>query len=74
MRDRRTKPHFLYHRMREMEAINALKEDELLDAFLEKTERALKLTSDIRRQLGVAIPNQHFKTWLQVFPEVAKRL
>ena len=69
-----TKPHFLYHRIREMEALNALKEDERIDAFLKKTENALKLTSDIRRQLGVAIPNQHFKTWLEVFPEVAKRL
>lgn len=68
------KPHFLYHRVREMEAINAMDEEARLDDFLKKTERALRLTSEVRRKLGVAIPNQHFKMWLEVFPEVAKRL
>lgn len=68
------KPHFLYQRVREMEAINALDEGERLSDFLEKTEGALKLTGEIRRKLGVVIPNQHFKTWLKVFPEVTKRL
>ncbi len=68
------KPHFLYHRVREMEEINAMDVGERLEAFLERTERALRLTGEIRRKLGVAIPNQHFKTWLKVFPEVAKRL
>ena len=68
------KPHFLHHRVREMEAINAMDEGERLDAFLKKTKRALKLTGEIRRKLGVAIPNQHFQVWLEVFREVAKRL
>jgi len=68
------KPHFLYHRVQEMEAINALDEGARLGDFLRKTERALKLTNEIRRKLGVQIPNQHFKTWLEVFPEVSKRL
>ncbi|MGQ0723218.1 MAG: serine/threonine protein kinase [Candidatus Eiseniibacteriota bacterium] len=68
------KEHFLWHRMREMEAINRLGEGERLDAFLKRTDRAHKLAGEIRRKLGVAIPSQHFKTWLEVFPEVAKRL
>jgi serine/threonine-protein kinase len=69
------KEHFLYHRLREMEAINALAEAERLPAFLKKTERALQLSGDIRRRLGIDMPpSQHFKTWLEVFPEVAKRL
>jgi hypothetical protein len=57
-----------------MEAVNRLGEDERLDAFLKKTDRAHRLAGEIRRKLGVAIPSQHFKTWLEVFPEVAKRL
>jgi hypothetical protein len=58
-----------------MEAINALAEAERLPAFLKKTERALQLSGDIRRRLGIDMPpSQHFKTWLEVFPEVAKRL
>jgi hypothetical protein len=68
------KPHFLYRRVQEMEAINAMDAGARLGDFLKKTERALKLTTEIRRKLGVQIPNQHFKTWLEVFPEVAKRL
>lgn len=68
------KPHFLYQRVQEMEALNALDAGARLGDFLKKTERALKLTTEIRRKLGVQIPNQHFKTWLEVFPEVAKRL
>jgi serine/threonine-protein kinase len=68
------KPHFLHHRVREMDAINNTAADARLGAFLEKTERALALTSEIRRKLGVEIRNQHFRTWLEVFPEVAKRL
>lgn len=68
------KPHFLYHRVQEMDSINDLDEGARLGDFLKRTERALKLTTEIRRTLGVAIPNQHFKTWLEVFPEVAKRL
>ena len=68
------KPHFLYHRVQEMEAINAMDEGARLGDFLTKTERALKLTNEIRHKLGVAIPNRHFRTWLKVFPEVAKRL
>ena len=68
------KPHFLYHRIREMEAINALDESDRIDDFLEKTERALVLTGEIRRKVGVVIPNQHFKMWLEIFPKVAKRL
>ena len=67
------KPHFLYHRVQEMEAINALDEGDRIGDFLRKTERALKLTGEIHRK-GILIPNQHFKTWLEVFPEVAKRL
>ena len=68
------KPHFLYHRIKEMESINALDEDARLDVFLKKAEEALNLTNDIRRRLTVQIPNQHFKTWLEVFPKVAKQL
>jgi len=68
------KEHFLWHRVREMEAINRLGEGERLDAFLKKTDRAHRLAGEIRRKLGVAVPSQHFKTWLEVFPEVAKRL
>ena len=71
---RAAKPHFLYHRLQEMDVINAMDEGARLGDFLKKTERALKLTNEIRRRLGVAIPNQHFRTWLEVFPEVAKRL
>lgn len=68
------KDHFLYQRMEEMEALNTMAEEQRLPAFLEKTQRALQLTGEIRRKLGVEIPWQHFKTWLEVFPEVAKRL
>jgi serine/threonine protein kinase len=69
------KEHFLYHRVREMEEINALPDGHRLPAFLKKTERALQLSGQIRRTLGVEMPpSQHFKTWLEVFPEVAKRL
>lgn len=68
------KLHFLYQRVQEMEAINSLNESARLSDFIKKTEQALKLTTEIRRKLGVQIPNQHFKTWLEVFPEVAKRL
>ena len=71
---RAAKPHFLYRRVQEMEAINATNDGARLGDFLDKTEQALKLTTEIRHKLGVAIPNQHFKTWLEVFPEVAKRL
>jgi hypothetical protein len=71
---RGSKEHFLWHRMREMEAINRLKSSERLNVFLKKTEQALKLAVDIRRKLGVAIPSNHFKTWLEVFPEVARRM
>ncbi len=68
------KEHFLYHRVREMESINALAEAERLPAFLQKTERALQLSGEIRRKLGLDMPpNQHFKTWLEIFPAVAKR-
>ena len=69
------KEHFLYHRVLEMEAINALAEEERLPAFLEKAERALQLSGEIRRKLGIEMPpSQHFKTWLEVFPAVAKRV
>jgi eukaryotic-like serine/threonine-protein kinase len=69
------KDHFLYHRMREMEQINALAEADRLPAFLKRAERALQLSGEIRRKLGLELPtSQHFKTWLEVFPEVAKRL
>ena len=68
------KEHFLYRRSQDLKSINAVAEGKRLLAFLERTERALQLSSDIRRKLGVEIPNQHFKTWLEVFPEVAKRV
>jgi hypothetical protein len=69
------KEHFLHHRVREMEEINALPQSERLPAFLKKAGRALTLSGEIRRKLGVEMPpNQHFRTWLEVFPEVAKRL
>lgn len=68
------KEHFLYQRTQEMKALNTIVEEQRLPAFLEKTERALRLTSEIRRKLGVEIPGQHFRTWLEVFPEIAKRL
>ena len=71
---RAAKPHFLYHRMQEMSTINATSEDARLDAFLARTEHALKLSTEIRRVVGVQIPYQHFRTWLDVFPEVAKLL
>ena len=69
------KDHFLYHRVREMKEINALPAAERLPAFLKKTERALQLSGEIRRKMGIDMPpSQHFKTWLEVFPAVAKRL
>jgi hypothetical protein len=69
------KDHFLYHRVREMKEINVLPAAERLPAFLKKTERALQLSGEIRRKLGIDMPpSQHFKTWLEVFPAVAKRL
>ncbi|MGH9364869.1 MAG: serine/threonine protein kinase [Thermoanaerobaculia bacterium] len=69
------KEHFLYHRVREMAEINALREGDRLPAFLKKTERALALSGEIRRKMGIEMPpSQHFKTWLEVFPEVAKRI
>ncbi|MDP2604351.1 MAG: hypothetical protein Q8S00_17465 [Deltaproteobacteria bacterium] len=68
------KEHFLYQRSQDMKSINGVTEGKRLPAFLERTERALQLSSEIRRKLGVEIPNQHFKTWLEVFPEVAKRI
>ncbi len=69
------KEHFLYHRTQEMEGINALPEADRLPAFLKKTEQALQLSGEIRRNLGIEMPpSQHFKTWLEVFPAVAKRL
>lgn len=67
--------HYLHHRAREMDEINALPEAARLPAFLKKTERALQLSGEIRRKLAVEMPpSRHFKTWLEVFPEVAKRL
>lgn len=69
---RTAKQHFLYQRASEINAINNLDESERIHTFLEKTERALKLTNAIRRKLSISIPNQHFRAWLEVFPEVAK--
>lgn len=71
---RNAKEHFLYQRFQEMNTINDLSEEKRLQAFLERASNALRLSGEIRRKLGINIPTQHFKTWLEVFPEVAKRL
>jgi serine/threonine-protein kinase len=68
------KEHFLFHRTQEMAEINAMNKNKRMAAFLEKTESALELGKEIRRKVGVRIATQHFKTWLEVFPEVAKRI
>lgn len=69
------KEHFLFQRAAEMKALNSLPESDRLDWFLKRAGGALRLMRDISKGLGVKMPpHQHLQTWLEVFPEVAKRL
>lgn len=71
----RAKEHFLYHRSRELDAVNALPEADRMASFLQAAESAHRTMGDIRRRLGIQVPPfQHLKVWLEVFPEVAKRV
>ena len=67
------KEHFLIARSGELTDLNASPESARMADFLKKTERALRLTVEVRKKLAISTPTQHFKTWLEVFPEVAKR-
>ena len=72
---KRAKEHFLHLRAKEIEALNSCPESERLSVFLKRAERAYRLAAEIRTKLAIKTPpTQHFKTWLEVFPEVAKRL
>lgn len=67
------KEHFLVRRAEEIAEINALPQAQRMPWFLRRTENARKLTSEVERKAGVRLPSQHFRTWLEVLPEVAKR-